>query len=543
MVKKWRSYILSGMLILSIALTACSGGGKGEQKGKENDNASSAGEEVASVLELPIVKDGSVTLTYSGNDNNYAPASYAQNLPVWQEIEKRTGVKIKWEVLPTAQYSTTMQTRLAASQDIPDIFMIPNSDSVLKYGQEEILMPLNDLIAKHAPNTRKMFEKWPQLKKLYTQPDGKIYGISTVVIGGAEVELRSLMVRKDWLQKVGMKEPSTLDEWYQLLKAFKEKDMNGNGQADEIPFVAPTMGTYGMFAYPFGLHYHMSSGWWAGEDGKVKYEIIEPAFKEYLTYLNKLYAEGLIHPEIVAGNDAKLNSLISKNVVGASCHNSTVIATWDSLLSTAGVKDGEYAAVLPPKSPDGKVILEKKSPLASWFGISKKSKNAEVAMKWLDYVWASEEGNILTNFGIEGKSYTMKEGKPQLTDWVMKNPDNLDMGSALRTLGAFPTLPYVQTRELMLQLNPPKGQAYFEKAKEYTIDPFPKLTGTMEENEKMTSIMADVNTLVSEKIQKFIMGVDSMDKFDNFVKQVKSMGIDEVIKIKQAQYERYMNVK
>lgn len=109
---------------------------------------------------LPIVEPGSLELTYAGVDNWYTPASYSQNLEVWQEVEKRTGIKINWEVMPSDQYNAAMQTRIAAGSNLPDILAVPplwNGD-VVKYAEDGVILPLKDLIEKNAPNIMNMFE-------------------------------------------------------------------------------------------------------------------------------------------------------------------------------------------------------------------------------------------------------------------------------------------------------------------------------------------------------------------------------------------------
>ncbi len=124
---------------------------------------------------LPIVEPGSLELTYAGVDNWYTPASYSQNLEVWQEVEKRTGIKINWEVMPSDQYNAAMQTRIAAGSDLPDILAVPplwNGD-VVKYAEDGVILPLKDLIEKNAPNIMNMFEKYPIIRKVLTAPDGK----------------------------------------------------------------------------------------------------------------------------------------------------------------------------------------------------------------------------------------------------------------------------------------------------------------------------------------------------------------------------------
>src|SRR5690606_28802174 len=109
-----------------------------------------------------FVEPGTVSLKVSTADNLYAPKSLTQGLPVWNEIEKRTGVKINWEVVPSAQYNEFINVRLAAGRNLPDIFRLTGSP--VKAAADGVVIPLDDLIAEHAPNIRKLFADNPDFE-------------------------------------------------------------------------------------------------------------------------------------------------------------------------------------------------------------------------------------------------------------------------------------------------------------------------------------------------------------------------------------------
>lgn len=396
---------------------------------------------------LPIVEPGSLELTYAGVDNWYTPASYSQNLEVWQEVEKRTGIKINWEVMPSDQYNAAMQTRIAAGSNLPDILAVPplwNGD-VVKYAEDGVILPLKDLIEKNAPNIMNMFEKYPIIRKVLTAPDGEIYNLAEVFIEGNEVAPKSLIIRKDWLDKLNLEIPETIDDWYTVMKAFKEQDPNGNGTADEIPFTLNDGAAYNYLASGFGLTAGVGE-FYADDAGKVQYLYSSPEYKELITFLHKLYSEGLIDPQYSTnGDEAKVDAMISKDIVGISVHFAGVDERWNKLVPGA-----EYVLVKPPVGPDGgQPKLVKRAPTGMQFALSKDCKDPAAAIRWIDYIWASDEGVILTHFGIEGKTFDYDEnGRPKFTDWVTNNPEGLDAFSALRSLGAFPSLFDNQTKNL-----------------------------------------------------------------------------------------------
>lgn len=524
-----------------MVVTACS---NDDQKSKEKNaiTKDSPNFQEPGEYDLPFVEDGSVTLSYAGVDNWYPPASYSQNLPVWQEFEKRTGVKIDWEVMPPNQYETSMQTRIAAGQNLPDILAIPPlwGGDIVKYADEDILIPLDDLIEEYAPNIKNLFEKYPGVKKQLTAPDGHIYNVAELNIGANEINVSGLFIRKDWLDKLGLEPPETIDDWYKVLKAFKTQDPNGNGKADEIPFTSSSTSFLYHFGSGFGLQAPVSDFWI--NDGKVEHQYLKPEFKDLLTFLHQLYQEGLIDPELSTQDDeAKLDAMISKNIVGASGHFPDVITRWNNILHVADHKDAEYIVNPPPKDKNGEREIIKRAPLGMEFGITKDNPYPKISIRWIDYIFAHPDGVRLANFGIEGKTYEMKDGEPKFTDWVNDNPDGLDPASALRSIGAYPALFGHQTEIFVKQTIEDDVADQIKEITPYLVEPFPDMIPTAEEQEQLTLLNADIKTYVDESIEKFITGGKPLDEFDEFVQQLEAMGIEDVVKIKQQQYDRYQD--
>ena len=276
---------------------------------------------------------------------------------------------------------------------------------------------------------------------------------------------------------------------------------------------------------------------YADDAGKVQYLYSSPEYKELITFLHKLYSEGLIDPQYSTnGDEAKVDAMISKDIVGISVHFAGVDERWNKLVPGA-----EYVLVKPPVGPDGgQPKLVKRAPTGMQFALSKDCKDPAAAIRWIDYIWASDEGVILTHFGIEGKTFDYDEnGRPKFTDWVTNNPEGLDAFSALRSLGAFPSLFDNQTKEFMSQSMTPGTLKACEELMPCIIEDFPNMLATADEADRLLFLQADMKTYTKEMIQKFIMGTESLDKYDAFLNQLDAMGLDEVLEIKQAQYDRY----
>ncbi|WP_127580199.1 extracellular solute-binding protein [Paenibacillus koleovorans] len=534
MPKKWTVWALCGAISFTTLVTGCSSVGTdtgGTDKQQANDKP---------MLPIP---NGSVTLRYATYDNLYEPASYTQNLPVWQEIEKRTGVKIKWEVAVADQYKQAIQVKLAAASDLPDIFSLPDPDPV-KLAGNGLLMPLDDLIKKYAPNIEKFLKENPDLHSLMKSSDGKMYALPNIVKGYAQTDPYGLFIRKDWLDKYGLSEPKTLDDWYIALKTFQEKDANGNGIKDEVFLPNFTLRGLYPFGSALGLHLFFSAGFFPDDKGKVQYEFLDDRMKQLVTWLNKLYAEGLINKSFMTDTRNDILAKVTKNIAGASIRSLNNVNRYNSLQKEAGLASVNWTMTLPPSGPGYKGNYERYGPFDGWHGISKDSKNPEVAIQWLDYIYASEEGNRILSFGIEGKSYSIVNGEPALSDWVTKNPDGLSLDIALRSIGAMPTTVWLtndkgftsKLPQAQIKVSPVADLA--KKVEPYLTDANPFAMPSISEMEQIGSLQTDINTYVDEMMAKFITGQEPIN-WDKFKSTLKSMGIDQIIAVKQKQYDRF----
>lgn len=521
--------------------SACGKSGKESDSSKDSITTSEEANVDEANFVLPIVKDGSVTLTIGTFDNWYAPASYAQGLAIFNEIEKITGVKVKWDIVPPAQYSTTMRTRIAAGgDDLPDIINLP--EDPVKLGTAGIIIPIEDLIKKHAPYMNKFFKENPDVYALNVAPNGHVYKISSVVSGSTYVNPYAYVVRKGWLDKLNVKEPETIDDWYTMLKAFKTGDPNGNGKDDEIPFISEGVWLVGRFAEAWGIRIFYSGGYYPNNDGKIECHYLSPRYKEYLTWMNKLYTEELLDPEFASNDSEKTVAKINRNSVGSLTNFISNIPSYNSNLKQAGIAEANYVGILPPKGPYGDQLMEGYGPISGDFSITSSCKNTDVAIKWLDFVYASPEGNDFCMYGVENKSYVKENGKIKMTDYVFKNPDGLGPFEALRALGSWPNIPYIQTEEAYKTLlfeETPELKKVADMCKPFVKLGLPPILATPEEADEISAISADLGTYMEEMALKFIIGQEPLSKFDEFVQKIKDMEIEKIIDIRQKQWDRF----
>ena len=187
---------------------------------------------------MPIVKEP-VTLKIMVGKN--AAQTNWDKMLVWREYEKLSGVHVEW--IEVIQNSIIEKRNLAiASGDLPDIFFkcnIPTKD-LQSNGEQGIFVKLNDLINKFAPNFKKAITERNDVEKGIKTVDGSIYSLPYIMDVLSPAITGKTFMNKKWLDKLGMKVPSTTDEFYNILSAIKKNDLNGNGKNDEIPFTGPT---------------------------------------------------------------------------------------------------------------------------------------------------------------------------------------------------------------------------------------------------------------------------------------------------------------
>ncbi|MBD2867302.1 extracellular solute-binding protein [Paenibacillus sp. IB182493] len=508
-------------------LVGCSGG-----SGTTNDTQGAGGESGDKPVEISFFTNGKV--------NSKVIKSYS-DMESFKEIEKRTGTKINFmEAADDKQFNIML-----ASGTYPDVMYVRGSypGGIAKLVEDGVVIRLNELIDQHAPNFKKILEENPEVKRQIALDDGTIAKFPELALDLRRNAWSGHLIRQDWLDKVGLPAPVTIDDWYTALKAFKEKDPNGNGAADEIPLGDQTgAGSLNSFTGAFGLlngfQVHPATG-------KITFGPYEAAYKDYLTAMRKWYEEGLIDPEFAAIDKKAFEAKFSNNTIGAYGGTITGINTYKELLAST-VPDFNLIGVSPPVGPAGKPYsqstrLVQNVPLDGVV-VSSQAKDPVAAVKLLDFM-IGPEGSLLQNWGIEGKSYTVVDGKKKFTDEIMNNPDGLLPWEAVYKY-AHPTNGMAQNFDFdawaAFELKQPAqkvaNELWFNADSTLLLPP---LLFKGDESQQISSIMSEVDTYVQEMRLKFVMGNEPIEQFGKYTETLNKMNIEEAIKIYQAAYDRY----
>lgn len=466
-------------------------------------------------------------------------------MTLFKEYKKRFGFDFEF-VHPALGKETEVFNLMRASGEFPDFIywenwtgMAGGPNAALKEG---LAIPLNDLIAEHAPYFTVLLETKPELKKTFTTDDGTIYVFPLLrhEVITEQPSVWGFMVREDWLDKVGktVADLATIEGIHDVLVAFRDGDPNGNGEKDEIPWMAKKMDEL-----------DNSLNWWGIKndfyvDGtEIKYGPYEPVYKEAISTLAQWYSEGLIDPDYTI-TDVKIGDALMMDHKSGFYWGETggisvmYMSSWKSTSP-----ESKVVGVMPPAAADGKHYNEGMDPIYNSVGVSitKENKFPVESVKFLDWGY-SPEGQIMQNFGFEGVTYDLVDGKPQLNKWVTENPDGLSIDQAIarHTLGSmqgpFVFHPNIRAQRMLFFDWQNQSIEAWKNSADLNV---PRMTLTEEEFKRFSQIMGDIVTYRNESFDKFVTGQESLDNLDKFQETLKMMGIEEAIAIQQVAFDRY----
>lgn len=526
--------LLTLILTLVISGTIFSGCAK-----KEEEAATKPTNNAASTVTYPIKTDKKLKFWLDLNANLSTLVKNFGDTEIAKEVTKRTGIEVEW-IHPAQGQAKEQFNLLLVSGDLPDIIEY-NWVQDFPGGPEKAIsdgyiLKLNETIDKYAPNFKKVLTDHPDWDKAIRTDNGSYYGI-TEFRGDPYLQVfQGPILRKDWLDELGLPVPQTIDEWTTTLKAFKDK----KGATAPLTCIFKDGYFDNAFVGPYGTKVGLYV-----DNGKVKYGQIEPGFKNYISLFRQWYADGLLDKNLASVDQKTQDANVTSNKTGAIVGNTGgAIGKYLPLLQAKDPKADLVAAPYPTlKKGDTPEFGQYDTPYSGrQYAITKNSKNVEIAARYLDYGY-TKEGEMLYNFGIEGKSYTMVNNYPKYTDLITNNPDKLPMAVIMPMyMRSSYDGPMIQRKEyieqyagLPQQQNAIKTWLKTNAAKHV----FPRVTLTPEESSEAAQIITDVNTYNSEMFMKFIMGVEPIENFDKYVAQLKKLGIDKYIQIQQAAYDRY----
>lgn len=542
--KKRGIALLLSLIMTSSVIAGC--GSSSEDAGKSTASAATdkAVEVTAesSELTLPLSDKTETISVWMPNDSTAMAKNGGDynNNPYFKELEARTNVHIDWQV-PAAQTESEQFNLLFTSGNLPDLMYYSTGQNIAyKDGLDAAVddgyfLDLTDLLPKYAPHYLEALKKSSEnVQKAAVTDEGRYVQIYSI-LQTSQPSFFGYVVRQDWLDECGLSTPETYDDWENMLKTFKEK-YGATAPLSTVPTWLWNLG-YGMGVYNITDFYQ--------EDGKVKQALLDEPEKvrQFLTLMNKWYTEGLLDPDFASETNFWGNSvLVSNNNTGVTCTMYTIPSAL--FLPSMNDDNAAFSALKYPVQNKGdqlKAGYVVPDTTNSWV-ISADCKNPELILKWIDYMY-TEEGALFANYGKEGETFNMVDGKPVFTDVISNNADGLSYDEAMRLYTYVPSWPgvsYDWERELQFVSEDDFKMCYVWDDFDHEATYYPSYASlNLDETAEYSDIFSDLSTYIQENLLSFITGSKSLSEYDQFIETVKSMNLERVVELKQSALDRF----
>lgn len=571
--KKALSLVLSSAILIA-ALTGCGSADDTSSTPTSNATESSSITSSSSTDSSDTATGEGTTLTI-GLVQNTLTTDYEDNY-LTNLIEESTGVNLEFFFFPSdsTEAKQKFSMMVAGGEELPDIVCLDLSDiERYNYGSGGYFIPLNDYMENDAENWNIMMDTWatPEQKANLLRDaysfDGNMYVFPTFYCDPADAVALYMSINQTWLDNLGLEVPTTTDELYNVLKAFKEQDANGNGDPnDEIPMMGHTgwqgdvstflMNSFTYYAFNGDFGYQLTA-----EDGQLRAPFVTDEFREGLRFIRKLVEEGLLSDLSFSQTDAELKSIMQApddqdSLVGVMVgHPSAIFGS-----GVARVKD--YIGIPSLEGPNGVEYapFNYQGGSNSIF-ITCDCENPDEAFRFLDAMQDTEL-SLSMRFGEKDVHWRYAEGESRYSGIGEEytavyeqgfNPDEIVPWTTENniiwhdnTLNSLPPL-------LMGgNLNVPDSDELQEyKLGELCYNTFParynlhpeempiKVIFNEEETNRINDIQTSIQTYVDESITRFALGdMDIESGWDAYLAELDAMGLSEYLETSQTAYDR-----
>ena len=527
---------------------------------------------------LPIIQDpaafeekyGKISMLFINSADRVVPVGELAMVQKWAED---TGVEFDWQSIPNEGAQEKINLMLASGEDLPDAFWNfgdgKSGNIVVQYADQDVFLPTEGLINEYMPNLKKILDDHPQYRAEITAPNGHTYGFPYIEeMYGLVLTGGPLLINKTWLDQVGKEVPTTVDEWVDCLKAFRDGgDLNGNGEADEIPMATwfgatDSFGSYNMF-YRFTGTFGCADSYCGGNayadhlrliDGKVTFTAMDEAFRKTAEFFNMLYNENLIwNGSFEADESASYKtSLIKEDVARIGC-----FGTWtDQEITNLDVHD-EYVPLPRLEGEAGKMgFANNYSELqdSSDTAITTTCKFPHVIARFVDYMVGDPAISVQSNWGAEGYNYKLDENGILRTPLdeqgryvaQQEGADYADFGKArtnsTTARGSMIVLDeyyetvagYAYDAVQLLEWQRVNGKD--EVLEEY--DTIPRVMMTVEELTRLAQIQPTVSDIVDRYINTWVTSGVTDDNWNAYLGELEAAGVNDVVSIYQTAVDR-----
>lgn len=471
--------------------------------------------------------------------------------------------------------------------DLPDLFLgcgFSTGDMMNYFSEQELGYDMTELINRYAPGIKDAFADEPVINKMAVTPDGKILSLPYYVDPSNSVPER-FWIRNDWLGRVGLGVPKTLDEFRNTLIAFRDK-ITLPGNQKPVPY-SGTWGGYGTRNQMAVAYGYTSAGNALSYNSAVpeySYFPMSPHYRDYLTYLAGLYSGGLMDPDMFTQTSVEHLAKVSANLVGATGGAAQYILLPNEA-SDLDRKDYTYSAISSLTAPNRSrpIYAQPNSATPGTFVISYNSKHADVLVRFADIFFSWPTAGYLFSpyyeskydfmpnhqngmiFDLETFNYDYPDriaNYPQITNWDYwrmygVNFEVIDVGYAYRRnypepfkqrfqgLEWNPQLEYffnISGNEKFLREREFKGwqYSYMESNWDYGVAGLPNLYLSSKDNARINELATLINDLVDSTEAKIITGALPISAYDQLIADLRRLGVEEYMAIYRNAYQNYL---
>lgn len=458
---------------------------------------------------------------------------------VYKAVSEITGINVEWDLRMDA---ATTYALMIAGGDYPDCWGSKLTDYYSNFVtayEEEVVADITDLVTEYMPNYISVLEEADLLDAAYAD-NGMILCVKPIQTGYTQF---GGQIRGDIMDKLGLDMPETFDDMYEVLKTMKAE------YPDSQPMILSKDGSQNCSWLGGGLGVMTTVSWRPfvqmnvyQVDGQVKLGLVEPEYREYVEMIAKWYSEDLIYQDFYNNQGmGPPQAAISSNTSFVWYGSVNEIPTLTEILPD----EGAYIVGMTDVTRNPGEIIHtgdniSKYLFASGYAISTDCENPEYVLQYFDYLY-SPEGKMMANYGVEGETYTMKDGTPYYTDMILNN-ETYTYVSALFKYCIYEGPFELDVGRYFASFNETQRDAVakWEANRDQDWNMPTNMTTTTEESEALATIISDLGTYCSEMIMKFMIGdLDVDENWDAFIDQVYALGAQDLIDLNQQALDRY----
>ncbi len=529
--------LVLALVLAFVCLAACSSGSEPTEAPATEAPAATEEPAASQPYTFPLAETEDISV-YKSFTNIAAPyISGNEEVLTYQEIENRLNINFEFQDVSDAQASELFNVMIASNDycDVLDTSLFDYFNGGLDVAiEQDIILPLDDYLDTCMPNYSALLEGNDDYHLIAITENGHYASTYNFSREDAPVTV-SLCIREDYLEGVGMDMPVTYDDYYEVLQAFNSEYgatlwMNQYGSLYGNCF----SGGFGVATYEVGV-----DTMFILKDGtEVTYSPLESGWLDYVTYMNKLYSEGLIYPDYlgtVVAMSPQIEVILSDEV-GVFICGVTSFETYTQQSETEGFR---MVAANPPVVNEGDAFhFSKVTNTSAGWCMSTQCENPELVACVLDYFY-TDEGIILANYGMEGETFNYDEdGNPVLTDLVLNNPEGMTYFIANQVyIGSAPTVAdWTKQTSRYTEDQNEAGDIWGTDDSWY----IPTFVTMNDEEQDMYDAFTDISTYTAECMLQFITGEKPLSEYDAFVEQLYAMGVQDCIDAWASAYDRYL---